>query len=225
MVREAIGDGEVEFIPAGLSYALKKPRSFFRKNPRSEVLLLAGVHPNCESFTILVSDGKRYRGVNHYITKPMSKAAAEFVDIAQSILPRLEKLDSGKFFQRLRGQLICIRAFAPWILRTVNFKAVTGGHPITGMIKAAWSGIFRQPTPDGSKSRRPRRVLRVAMLPFEEQHSIDAERLRSCKAVFAYEDTDDGKVKYFPACAWYPYRNPLLEKISRKYGVAGGAGE
>ena len=62
-------------------------------------------------------------------------------------------------------------------------------------------------------------MVRVAVLPIEEQHSIDAARLRSCKAVFAYEDVDDGTVKYFPACSWYPYRNPLLKKISQKYGV------
>ena len=219
MVRNAIPGGEVEFIPAGLSYALKKPRSFFRKNPRSEVLLLAGVHPNCESFTLLISDGKAYRGINHFLTKPLSQAATEFADLAESIQPRLDRLDPGKFFQRLRGQLLCVATFGPWIFRTINFRNLTGGRPITGMIKAAWSGIFRQPAPDGSKSRRPRRILRVAMLPFEEQHSIDAARLENCKAVFAYEDASDGKVKHIPACLWYPYRNDLLKELSAKYGV------
>jgi hypothetical protein len=57
------------------------------------------------------------------------------------------------------------------------------------------------------------------MLPFEEQHSVDAARMESCKAVFAYEDTDDGQIKTIPACMWYPYRNPLLEKLSKKYGT------
>ena len=64
-------------------------------------------------------------------------------------------------------------------------------------------------------------MIRVGMLPFEEEHSIDAKRLENCKAVFAYEDTTDGKVKYAPACLWYPYRNPLLHKLSDKYGLAG----
>jgi hypothetical protein len=59
------------------------------------------------------------------------------------------------------------------------------------------------------------------MLPFEEQHSIDALRLENCKAVFAYEDTADGQVKTIPACLWYPYRNAFLKKISEKYGIAG----
>jgi hypothetical protein len=59
------------------------------------------------------------------------------------------------------------------------------------------------------------------MLPFEEQHSVDAARMESCKAVFAYEDVEDGKVKTVPACLWYPYRNPILAKLSKKYGIAG----
>jgi hypothetical protein len=61
----------------------------------------------------------------------------------------------------------------------------------------------------------------VATLPFEEEHSIDAARLENCKAVFAYEDVANGEVRYAPACLWYPYRNPLLEKISGKYGITG----
>ena len=63
------------------------------------------------------------------------------------------------------------------------------------------------------------------MLPFEEQHSVDAARMESCKAVFAYEDTEDGKVKTIPACLWYPYRNAFLEKLSKKYGVVKNKGK
>jgi hypothetical protein len=49
--------------------------------------------------------------------------------------------------------------------------------------------------------------------------------MENCKAVSAYEDTDDGKVKTIPACMWYPYRNPILEKLSKKYGIARRKGE
>jgi hypothetical protein len=67
--------------------------------------------------------------------------------------------------------------------------------------------------------RRRRKVLRIAMLPFEEQHSVDAGRLENCKSVFTYEDTDTGKMNSIPACMWVPYRNGVLKKISDKYGV------
>jgi len=222
MVQQGVPGGEVEFIPSGLAYSAKKPRSFFRKNPRSEVLLLAGVHPNCESFTLLISDGKQYRGINHYLKKPFSAAVVEFASLSKKIEPALDKWDPKKFFQRWRGRLLCIRTFLPWALRTIDFVRLADGKPVRGLIKTIWQAIFRPQLAEGlAGSRRPRRVLRLGMLPFEEQHSIDAARLESCKAVFAYEDTDDGKVKTIPACLWYPYRNPLLEKLSKKYGIAG----
>ncbi len=222
MVQQAVSGGGVEFIPAGLSYIFCLPRSFFRKNPISETLLLAGVHPNCESLTLLVSDGKTFRGINHYMKKPLSQAIVELAGVLQKIEGRLKNLNPDKFFERLRGQILVIRTFGPWILRTVNFSRLTQGNPVFGMLKILGSQLFRRKSrKNGPPKRRPRLVVRVAVLPFEEQHSVDAARMENCKAVFAYEDVEDGKVKTIPACLWYPYRNERLEKIAQKYGVAG----
>jgi hypothetical protein len=186
---------------------MKKPRSFFRKNLRSETLLLAGVHPNCESMTLLISDGKTFRAINHYLRKPFTQAAVEFAARCKKIEVKLDRLDPKKLFQRLRGRLLIICTVGPWVLRTVRFGRLLG-NPVISL-----GGLL------GRSSRRSRRLMRVAMLPFEEEHSIDAGRLENCKAVFAYEEIESGEVRYAPACLWYPYRNPLLEKISRKYGA------
>jgi len=218
MVQQAVPDSGNDFIPAGWSYCLRQVRSFFRDNPRSEVLLLAGVHPNCESITLLVSDGKKYRSINHYLRRSFQQVAVEFAEKARKIEPKLNKLDTKKFFQKLRGRLLIIRTFAWWALKRIRFARLIG-NPITTLSRLGKSGTKG---PQGvSKSRRPRRILRVAMLPFEEEHSIDALRLKNCKAVFAYEDVEDGKIKNIPACLWYPYRNAILKKISQKYGIAG----
>ena len=221
MVRQAVGDDEVEFIPAGLSYAVRTARRFFRDNPRSEALLLAGVHPNCESMALLISDGRTYRGINHFLKKPFGEAVAELAALSKELEPELSRLDPGHFFQRLRGQLLAIRAFAPWFFRTVSFSRLLDGHPILGILKQGLGHLRRRCfRTDPRTSRRARGFLRVAVLPFEEQHSVDAARMENCKAVFAYEDPDDGRVKTIPACLWYPYRNSILEKLSAKYGVA-----
>jgi 7,8-dihydro-6-hydroxymethylpterin dimethyltransferase len=223
MVKQAIPGDEVEFVPSGLAYAMKKPRSFFRTNPRSETLLLAGVHPNCESMTLLISDGKRYHGVNYYLKKPFKDVVLDLAARCRTIEPRLDNLDPKKFFQRWRGRLLIIRTLAPWGLKSVAWMKVADGKPVRAFFKAIFGSLFRKQLAEGlSSSRRPRRVLRVGMLPFEEQHSVDAARMESCKAVFAYEDTDDGQVKTIPACLWYPYRNERLEKLSKKYGVVKG---
>ncbi|HPD30236.1 MAG TPA: radical SAM protein [Phycisphaerae bacterium] len=220
MVRDAIPGGQVEFVPAGLSWALKTPRSFFRKNLRSEVLLLAGVHPNCESITLLVSDGKSYRGMNHYLRKPLREVAVECAALCRKLQPKLDRLDPARRFPRLCGQVLILLTLLPWMLVRIRLGRLLGSH-----LSALGGRVFGRPGRllSGGKHirRRPRLVLRVGVLPFEEEHSIDAARLEKCKAVFAYEDAEDGSVKYIPACLWYPYRNPILEKLSKKYGVVG----
>ena len=219
MVNIAIGNDEVEFIPAGMTYAMRKPRSFFRDKSMSEVLLLAGVHPNCESMTLLISDGKRYRGLNYYLKRPFKKVAQEFEQISLKLEPKLDKLNPKKFFQKHWGRLLIISALLPWGLRTIRISRLGGGKPVRSLFSILWKRMFRSKSKEGFKRRRPRSVLRVGGLPFEEQHSIDGARLENCKAAFAYVDVKDDKVKYFPACAWYPYRNPIMKDISEKYGA------
>jgi MoaA/NifB/PqqE/SkfB family radical SAM enzyme len=224
MLMKAIEGGGVEFVPAGLSYAMRIPRPFFRKNPQSEMLLLAGVHPNCESMTALISDGKRYRGINHYLTKPFSQAAVEFAAMCRKMEPQLNKLDPDKRFDRLRGQLLIVRKLAWWVFRTVKISALLGANPFKTVGKYI---VDKVRSKFGPKSlvgnRRKRGLLRVAMLPFEEQHSVDASRLENCKAVFGYED-EHGDVQFIPTCMWPPYRNIVLRKVTEKYGVVDGKG-
>jgi len=58
MVADGVPDGQVEFVPVGLMHSLRRARSFFRKRSSSDALMFGGVHPDCETMTILVSDGK-----------------------------------------------------------------------------------------------------------------------------------------------------------------------
>lgn len=227
-VMEAIGNDEVEFVPAGLSYAMRLPRSFLRTNPRSEILLLAGVHPNCESMTVLVSDGKRYRGLNHYLKIPFKKAALEFMEICKKIEPRLKQLDPNKGFQRFRGKMLIYRSFVQWILRSISIMRVSNYNPPWALLKVLGRQVGNRFAKWFNKGetpwRRKRSVLRVAMLPFEEQHSVDASRLENCKAVFPYEDTDTGSIEMIPTCMWPPYRDTVLRKVSDKYGAVDAKG-
>jgi tetraether lipid synthase len=222
MVDQAIPDGGVEFIPAGLSYWLRKPRSFFRDNPHSEVLLLAGVHPNCESFSFLISDGEKYHGINYYLKKPFSQAVVELIKLLKKIDPKLNSLDPKKYFQRLHGKILVVMTVAPWLIRTVDMRRLAGRNPLLGLLKIGWSVLVRKLSKRFSrqvaKRRRPVPMLRVAVLPFEEQNAVDAARMENCKAVFAYEDVENERIGTVPVCLWYPFRNPILEKITAKYG-------
>ncbi len=218
MVQAGVPGGGVEFIPAGMSHWLKVMRPFFRDRPTSGFLFFAGVHPNCESITFLIPGNEGYRGINHYLNKPLQQAANEFADLVRRVEPKLARLDPKKTLQRWHGKLLCLGALVPWLLRTIDMQRVFGRHLLPGMIRTAWSLWKRHRTKHRTGLPSPVTYLRVAVLPFEEQHSIDSERLKNCKVGMPYEDVETGRIEIIPHCIWFPYRNALLRKIAEKYG-------
>ena len=152
------------------------------------------------------------------MNKTLTEAAREFANIVRGIEPRLSRLDPARPLERLVGKLICLRAVVPWLLRTINRRRVFGSNPITGPIRTALYLWNRHRTKRRTGRRSLATHLRVAVLPFEEQHSIDSERLKSCRVGMPYENVDTGQIEIIPHCVWYPYRNVILRKIATKYG-------
>jgi hypothetical protein len=74
------------------------------------------------------------------------------------------------------------------------------GNPVTGPIATAWRLWQRRRTKRRTGRPAPVTYLRVAILPFEEQHSIDSERLKSCRVGMPYEDVETGKIEIIPHC-------------------------
>jgi hypothetical protein len=165
----------------------------------------------------LIPDGESYRGLNHYMNKTFTEAAREFSEIVKKIEPKLSRLDPAKPLQRLRGRLICARAVVPWLVRTINKRRMLSGNPITGPIRTALALWKRRRTKRRTGRPSPASYLRIVVIPLEEQHSIDSERLKSCRVGSVYEDVDTGQIKVIPHCVWFPYRNPILKKIADKY--------
>jgi len=222
MVERSVPGGHVEFFPAGIAHGLRIARLFFRRNKRSRTLMLGGVHPNCESMALLVSDGKQYRSINHDLKMSIRQIAQEIIQLNRRIESKLTRLDPHKRWQRLRGQLLITRTFFPLLRRAVDLRPILKGRPFAALMKMLW-GLAR-----GRRSRDVfyehtslPRILPVTVLPFEPYSTIDADRLSNCKAVFVYEDVDTGQIKTSPACTWDLYRNELLKRVSDKYGIAG----
>jgi uncharacterized radical SAM superfamily Fe-S cluster-containing enzyme len=218
MIQAGVAGGGVDFVPAGMTQLLMVVRPFFNDRPTSGILLFAGVHPNCESVTFLIPDGKTYRGINHYLKKPLPAVAKDLSDVIRKIEPKLSRLDPKHRWQKLRGKLICLAALVPWLLRTVDWQRALGKHPLLGLLRSGWRLWMRHREKHRVGRPGPAAYLRVAVLPFEEQHSIDSERMRRCKAAMPYEDVETGRIELIPHCLWFPYRNKLLKKITEKYG-------
>ncbi|MBN2581317.1 MAG: radical SAM protein [Pirellulales bacterium] len=218
MVQAAVPGGDVDFVPAGMTHWLRVMRPFFHDRPASKFLFFAGVHPNCESITFLIPHGATFRGINHYLNRPLPQAAREFANLVRKIEPRLSRLDPGKFFPRWRGKLLCLVTLVPWLLRTIRLRSVFGNRPFFGMIRSVWRLWRRRRMKRLTGRPAPVTHLRVAVLPFEEQHSIDSERMQSCKVGMPYEDVETGRIEVIPHCLWFPYRDAILRKIAQKYG-------
>lgn len=218
MVQRSVPGGGVEFIPAGMSHWLAVLRPFFSEKPGLGLLTFAGVHPNCESLTFLIAGHDSYRGLNHYMNKSLAAAARELGEIVERIQPRLARLDPRKPLQRLQGKMICLAAIGPWLWRTIDKRRVFGGHSPWGAVQAGWSLWKRRRIKRRTGRPSPATYLRLAVLPFEEQHSVDSERLKSCRAGMPYENVKTGRIEIIPHCLWFPYRDAILKTIADKYG-------
>ena len=223
---EAIPDERVEFVSAGLAGHLKAAMPFYG-SPR---LTFGGAHPNCESMTVLFSDGERWHGLSHYTKRPMDEVSAELIAIGKRLDGKLAGLDPKRWFQRWRGRLAVGWAlFGPW-RRTFNLKRVFKGSPTLSILRILWGMAWGRKAKDLLRERtRVRGVLHMIVLPFEEYHSIEGARLENCPSGFAFEDPDTGEIKTIPVCAWSLYKTEIQRKLAEKYSpkpvaVEAGAG-
>ncbi len=222
MVERGVPGGAVEFIPAGIMHSLRQVRSFLKPRSSSDSLMFGGVHPDCETMTLLTSNGREYVSINHYLKIPLSELTGELRDRCEALEPALSRLDPSRRLDRWRARAKIAATFIPLGLRAVRLDRVPRGRALEVAMRFVFGLLRGRRAADLAREHlNLSRILRVAILPFEEVHSIDATRLMKCKAAFAYEDVEDGQIKTIPACVWAGvYRNRILTSISRKYGIA-----
>jgi len=202
------------FLPAGLSDHLKGAARFFG----SPSLKFGGVHPNCESGAYLISDGKRYRPLSHYLRRPLEDVAQELVRRADKVAGRLAGLDPERRLQRWLGRLRVLRAFGPLALRSVDFRKVARGKPLRAALRILGGLVIGRRLKDLLRRHTAvQDVMLMIVLPFEEYHSVESARLQDCFAGFAYEDPDTGEVRTRPVCIWGLYKDEIQRKIAAKY--------
>ena len=214
IIAEAIPDEKVEFISAGLGAHLAKAVSFFG-SPR---LTFGGAHPNCESMTILFSDGQRFRPMSHYLKRPLDDVAAEIVRLGKTITPRLAKLSPDRKLQRWRGRFLVVWTLLGPALRTFHLRKILKGNRALALLRILGGLLVGRKLKDQLRKHTTiQEVLHMLVLPFEEYHSIEGARLDNCPSGFAYEDPDTGEIKTIPVCIWSLYRTEVQRKIAEKY--------
>jgi hypothetical protein len=214
IISDAFPEDPVEFIPAGLTEHLRPPARFFGVLK----LKFGGAHPNCESAALLVSDGRRYWPLSHYLKMPVDRIAEELVARCEKINPRLSKLDPDKALQRLWGRLIIIRAFVGLGLKAVNLRRVLKGNRLLSALKILCGPLVGQKLKTQlRKHSNAIDVMLMVVLPFEEYHSVESARLQNCWTGFVYEDPVTNEVKTIPVCMWGIYKSDLQRRIADRY--------
>jgi hypothetical protein len=100
------------------------------------------------------------------------------------------------------------------ILGTTGLPAVAKAAKIVTMI------AFGHKTKDVMRAHSQlHTVLRVIVLPFEDDANRESARLERCAAAFAYIDPELDRVQTIPVCAWGLHKNRMLAKVTEHYGV------
>jgi uncharacterized radical SAM superfamily Fe-S cluster-containing enzyme len=201
---------EVEFVSTGMMKFEVLSKFFGRQT-------LGGSHPNCESATLLVSDGSGYRPVSNYLSVPLSELLVRLRELDRHLSRKSEStpvkglrraiLDAWTFLRisKVLAKSLKLRTiFGPWSL-------VNGALAIVDLLRGRKI--------DSILSRRTRfkHVLTLMTVPYEDKGGLEDARLRDCPAVFAYEDVDSGSIRTTAFCSWQTIKDAVCREIQEHY--------
>ena len=225
-VDKAFPDDTVEFLPAGVldsNFLI----DFFKVRSTP----FAGVHPNCESVGLLVSNGKAYVPLSRYLKKSMFGLARDIRQKEGMIVRTLDSVGRGalgitlkRFGLEKAVRHIVVFAFLGNILfRNVRIDRIVGAKGFGAAAKVARIlvkiGMGRKAKDVLREHTQLHTVLRMIVLPFEDDANRESARLERCAAAFAYVDPELDRVQTIPVCAWGLHKNRMLAKVTEYFGV------
>jgi hypothetical protein len=179
---------------------------------------LGGSHPNCESATLLVSDGERYVPISRYLTVPLSELLAQLRRLDSDL-----SAESARFPQKgLRRFFFDARTFVKTLAvlrKSISLgKIFSGSVPLNGAYAIA--DLVRGKKIDAILKERTcfKNILTLITIPYEDKGGLEDARLKDCPAVFAYEDVETGKIRTTAFCSWQTIKDDVCRKIQAHYG-------
>jgi hypothetical protein len=226
MVEGTVPSGGVEFIPAGILGKFPVLYGLLSDKP----LPFAGVHPNCESMTLLVYDGDEFVSISSFLKSSLYALVEQIIRSEDALKKRIARLENGLVsrllsavrLDKITKKLLAYLAVVTLALKHADFKKVLGvennlqvlskGLRILGdVIKGKRSSYIME------THTRLKYILQILMVPFEDKMNAEGERLAQCAGHFAYVDPETDQVKTMPVCSWPFYKSDLMKKIMEKY--------
>jgi uncharacterized radical SAM superfamily Fe-S cluster-containing enzyme len=200
----------MEFVPTGMMRFSAMSRFFGKQT-------LGGSHPNCESATLMVSDGKKYRPVSHYMKIPLSEFLVRLKRLDEKFTAQEERTpESGlkrSYFQ-LRAALAMIRLIAGAVDPRAFF-----GKPVLLRAARFTAGLCRGLKMDKALAQHTafKNTLTLMTIPYEDEGGLEDARVKDCPAVFAYEDVRTGEIRTTAFCSWQTVKDKVCREIQDHY--------
>jgi MoaA/NifB/PqqE/SkfB family radical SAM enzyme len=217
----------LDFVPAGVLGELKAIMHSLEVRPPP----FAGAHPNCESMYLLVSNGRQYVPLNRYLKGTLPEFAADLLEADARIAPLLgwsrgevfphrPARPGGDTYLAMRSLLALEGAFR----RNVRARELLKGSGPAKVwhLAGAVAGMVRR-APTRSILQRHltwQGMLQVIVLPFEDDSTLETERLERCPNAFAFYDPVADRPNYVPTCAWGQHKVPVMRRIADHYAAA-----
>ncbi|MBD3379139.1 MAG: radical SAM protein [Candidatus Omnitrophica bacterium] len=207
-------DGKADFVPLGSLEFSNLARIFKVKH-----MPFMGVHPNCESFTLLISDGSKYSSLCKYLKRDLYDLVSEIRALDKSVSGYSPR-DIGFW----RKTLVALSLLG-LLVKYFNFGQVVGAKGFRAF--GRWMGIFASVV-SGKKLKKVikekteiKSILQIILLPFEDDFTVESERLQECASCFAYIDVKTDTVRSIPFCIWEKYKKTIMKDIAEKYNKEG----
>ncbi len=201
---------EVEFVSTGMMNFEILSRFFGKQT-------LGGSHPNCESATLLVSDGEKYVPISAYLNIPLSESLSRLRKLDKKLAKKSPD-ESTATWRRWLFDASTLVQTAIILARGISLrKALDKPYFLNGM--KALVDIVRGRKIDEILSKRTRfgNLLTLITIPYEDTGGLENARLHDCPAAFAYEDVKTGQIKTTAFCSWQTIKDDVCREIQAHY--------
>lgn len=203
---------DIEFVSTGMMKFDTLSRFFGKQT-------LGGSHPNCESATLVISDGEKYVPLSTYLNIPLSEALSRLRKLDKK-LNKMAPKNSSSAWRRWFFDFFTVLQIALIFARTINLRKALAKPAFLNGIKALVD-IIRGRKIDEVLSKRTcfKRLLTLITIPYEDSGGLENARLHDCPAVFAYEDVQTGAIRTAAFCSWQTIKDDVCREIQAHYST------
>lgn len=200
----------LEFVPTAMMNFSVLSRFFGRQT-------LGGSHPNCESATLVVSDGEKYRPIGDFLTMPLSELLMKMRALDADLDKKSASLPE-RGFRRTLFDITTFISMARLLMSGIRLDVFFDNHRLRNGFLAL-ADLIKGRKIDAILGDRTacKHMLTLLTIPYEDRGGLEEARLQDCPAVFAYEDVDTGVIRTAAFCSWQTVKDEACRKIQEYY--------